>query len=265
MQVKKIALCLLLVSTAVTSWAQYQKENVSKKQQKKEARREQINLLMKKEEDGELVFNKQNIFGFKLITDGWGLSYEYGRYKSNKKTLLFQFEFNEKKHPKEKKISLFDGFGFSNIVFGKTNNFYQTKLGLAQQLRVGGKANKNGVAVSAIFGGGLSIGLEKPYYVNVVSNGQNKRSTFPEIIDSAYGINGAAGVFTGWSDVKFNPGVHAKFAMRFDYGRFNESVTAIEAGVMAEYYSKDVSQLAYVEQKKFFLSGYVSILLGKRK
>jgi hypothetical protein len=265
MPVKKIALCLLLVSSVITSWAQYEKQKVSKKQEKKEARREHINQLMKKEEDGELVFNKQNVFGFKMITDGWGLSYEYGRYKSNKKTLLFQFEFNEKKHQKEKKISLFDGFGFSNIVFGKTNNFYQAKLGLAQQLRVGGKANKNGVAVSAIFGGGLSIGLEKPYYVNVVNNGKEERSTFPEIIDSAYGINGAAGIFTGWSDVKFNPGAHAKFAMRFDYGRFNESVTAIEAGVMAEFYSQKVSQLAYVEQKQFFFSGYVSILLGKRK
>ena len=89
MPVKKIALCLLLVSSVFTSWAQYEKQKVSKKQEKKEARREQINLLMKKEEDGELVFIKQNIFGFKLVTDGWGLSYEYGRYKSNKKTLLF--------------------------------------------------------------------------------------------------------------------------------------------------------------------------------
>lgn len=265
MPVKKIALSLLMVSSMVAAQAQYKKETVSRKQEKREARRERINAMMKQEEEGEVVFNKQSVFGFKMITDGYGLSYEFGKYQSNRKNLLFQLEINEKKHPKEKKISLFDGFGFSNVIFGKTNNFFQTKLGVAQQLRIGGKANKNGVAVSAIYGGGLSIGLEKPYLVNVVVNGKEERSSFPTIIDSGYGINGAAGIFTGWSEVKFNPGAHAKVAMRFDYGRFNETVTAIEAGIMGEFYSKKVSQLAYVDKKQFFLSGYVSILIGRRK
>lgn len=261
----KIVLSLFFVICALTTVAQNEKEAPSTKKQKKAERRERINALAKQEEDGEVVFNKHNIFGFKMITDGYGFSYEYGKYQSFNKTLLFQFEFNEKRHPKEKKISLYDGFGFSNIIYGKTINFYQTKLGVAQQIRIGGKGNKNGVAVSGIFGGGLSIGLEKPYVVNVIQNGQDKRSTFPTIIDSGYIINGAAGVFVGWSDVKFNPGVHAKFAMRFDYGRFNETVTAIEAGLMGEYYSKKVSQLAYVEEKQFFLSAYISFIFGKRK
>jgi len=263
--VKKIIVSLLLLGTFLSVNAQYEKETQSKKQQKKEARREKINQLMKQEEEGELVFNKHNVFGFKANTDGWGLSYEYGKYKSNRKTTLFQFEFNEKRHQKEKKISLFDGFGFSNVVFGKTNNFYQAKFGIAQQLRVGGKANKNGVAVSAIWGGGFSAGLEKPYYVDVVINGKEERSTFPTITDSSYGINGSSGFFVGWSDVKFNPGAHAKLAMRFDYGRFNETVTAIEVGVAAEFYASKVSQLAYVEEKNFFFCGYISLLLGRRK
>jgi len=241
MPVKKIALSVLLASSMFTCLAQYEKEKVSRKQEKKDARRERINQLVKQEEEGELVFNKQNVWGFKMITDGWGLSYEYGKYQSNKKTLLFQFEFNEKKHPKEKKISLFDGFGFSNVVYGKTNTFYQVKLGLAQQLRIGGKGNKNGVAVSGIYGGGLSIGLEKPYMVNVVNNGREFESTFPKIIDSGYGINGAAGLFSGWSGVRINPGAHAKIALRFDYGRFNETVTDIKEGLMGEYYEKKVS------------------------
>lgn len=263
---KKILLSLLLVFCVSALFAQYKKETLSKKQQKKEERRERLNALAKQEEEGEVVFNKQSVFGLKMITDGYGFSYEYGKYKSNKKTLLFQFELNEKRHQKEKKISLFDGFGFSNVVFGKTNNFYQAKLGIAQQLRIGGKGNKNGVAVSGIFGGGLSVGLVKPYFVNVIDNNNKEfRSTFPAIIDSNYRISGAAGIFTGWKEVKINPGAHAKVAMRFDYGRFNETVTAIEVGLMGEIYSKKVSQLAYVKEKQFFFSGYISIMLGRRK
>lgn len=262
---KKLILSLLLSIVVLFSFAQYKKETVSPKQQKREERRERINRLSKQEEEGEVVFNKQSVFGLKLATDGFGLSYEFGKYQTTKKSLLFQFEFNEKRHPKEKKIPLFDGIGFSSVVFGKTNNFYQTKLGVAQQMRIGGKGNKNGVAVSGIWGGGLTIGLEKPYMVNVAINNQEQRSTFPTIVDSLYPIIGAAGPFVGWKNVKVNPGAHAKIAMRFDYGRFNETVTAIEIGLMGEIYSKKVSQLTYVDKKQFFFSGYLSILLGRRK
>lgn len=262
---KKVIISLVFSFFAVVCLGQYKKETVSAKQQKKDERRERINKLAKQEEEGEVVFNKQSVFGLKLATDGFGLSYEFGKYLTTRKSILFQFEFNEKKHQKEKKVPLFDGIGFSNVVYGKLNNFYQTKFGVAQQMRIGGKGNKNGVAVSGIWGGGLSIGLEKPYTVNVVENNVEFKSTFPTIIDSGYNIVGSAGPFAGWKNVKINPGGHAKLAMRFDYGRFNETVTAIEVGLMAEFYAKKVPQLAYVKEKQFFFCGYMSILLGRRK
>jgi hypothetical protein len=264
MPVKKILVALSLLLLSLSVWSQGSTEPKTK-QEKKSARREKINQMIRQEEEGEVVFHKQSVFGFKMSSDGYGFSYELGKYKTNRKTILYQFEFNEKKHPKEKKISLFDGFGFSNIVFGKMNNFYQAKLGLAQQTRIGGKGNKNGVAVSGILGGGLSIGLMKPYLVDVNINGSEAQSTFPTIIDSSYAINGASGFLKGWGDVKINPGAHVKMAMRFDYGRFNESVTAIEVGLMGEYYAQKVPQLAYVDQKNFFFNAYISILFGRRK
>ena len=223
--------------------------------------------MLFRSEEGELVFNRQSVFGFKMNTDGYGFSYEFGKYQSNRKTLLFQFEFNEKKHAKEKKLSLYDFYGFSNIIFGKENNFYQAKLGVAQQTRIGGKGNKNGVMVSGIYGGGISMGLMKPYYVSVEADGGGDvfRSTFPKIIDSNYNIIGAAGSLVGWKDVKINPGAHAKAALRFDYGRFNETVTGIEVGVMAEYYSKKVPQLSYVQQKNYFFNAYISFIFGRRR
>ncbi|WP_315814392.1 hypothetical protein [Paraflavitalea speifideaquila] len=58
--------------------------------------------MLKMEEEGEIIFNKQSIFGLKLATDGYGLSYEWGKFKSNRVATIFQIELNEKKHPKEK-------------------------------------------------------------------------------------------------------------------------------------------------------------------
>lgn len=226
-------------------------------------------MLSRQEEEGEVVFNKQSIFGFKLATDGYGLSYEWGKFKDSRKNLLLQFELNEKKHPKEKKETYTNpsGFGFTNVIYGKVNNFFQFKAGMAIQQRVGGKSNKNGVAVSAIYGGGLVLGMLKPYLIDVQDgNGVTSEKTFPEVIDSgSYSFLGTSGFTKGWNMLKLNPGIHAKAAMRFDYGRFRETVTAIEVGLTAEMYASKVQQMVYVDEKRLFFNAYISLLLGKRK
>jgi hypothetical protein len=266
--VKKLVL-LALVSLLVTAtWAQNNPapQSPTSKKDKREARRERINALLKLQEEGEIIFNKQSIFGIKLSSDGYGLSYEWGKFKSNRVATIFQIELNEKKHKKEKRITFTNGFNFNSLIYGKMNNFYQFKFGVGQQRIIGGKGNKNGVGVMAIYAAGLSAGLVKPYYVDVEDDfGQRVRKTYPTIIDSGYFEQGASGFTVGWKDVKIRPGAHAKLAMRFDYGRFNETVTAIEVGLNAEYYANKIPQMVLNPEKRFFFNAYISLLLGRRK
>jgi hypothetical protein len=240
------------------------------KQDRKAEKRQRINALLKLEEEGDPAFKKQNIFGIKLSTDGYGLSFEKGKYKTPRRTLLFQFELNEKKHSKEEKLAVSqNNIGqINSVVWGKANNFYQFKLGLGQQYLIGGKANKSGVAVSAIYAGGVSVGLAKPYLLDVQNSttGEVLRKKFTDKADSnSYDLLGAAGFTHGWGEVKVKPGLHAKIAMRFDYGRFNETVSAIETGLNAEYYFSKVEQLIYNKPKNFFFNAYITILFGRRK
>ncbi len=236
---------------------------------KKAAKRERINNLLKMEEEGDLIFNKHGLFGIKLATDGYGIFYEKGKFKSTTKTLLFQVELNEKKSPKDHKVAAagYNGYNFNSVVVGKLNNFYQLKLAIGQQHLIGGKGNKNGVAVTALYSGGLSLGILKPYLVDVTNTqtGEDFRSKYPTIIDSGYIELGAAGFTVGWGNVTFKPGVNAKLAMRFDYGRFNQTITAIEAGVTGEYYFSKIPMLYLVPYKNFFFNAYVAIMFGKRK
>jgi hypothetical protein len=273
--VKKLLLLALAVFAGIVSYAQ--------QKNKKTAKQERIEARMQLEEENDPPFKKQHIFGIKLNSDGYGIAYESGKYLTVRKTRLLQFELNEKFHPKEEKVSSNpDAFGnITHVKFGKANNFFQFKAGYGQQYLIGGKANKNGVAVSAIYAGGLSLGILKPYYVDVenANNGNEKiRYKFSDSIPagSAYEIIGASGLTKGWSEVKFKPGVHAKTALRFDYGRFNETVTALEAGLTIEYYASDVLQMTYPtktgpnppfisKQNKFFFNAYVAIEFGKRK
>src|SRR5689334_10469311 len=107
---------------------------------KKDAKRDRVNALMKMEEEGELIFRKQSIFGFKAVTDGYGISYEIGKFRSNRNSFLLQFELNERKNKRETKVSGdFNGFQFNSFVPGKENNFFQFKVGAGSQRIIGGK------------------------------------------------------------------------------------------------------------------------------
>lgn len=261
-------LCLvLLISTGVIG------QEKSKKEDKKDAKRAKINQMIRLEEEGESGFRKHSLWGFKFNTDGYGFSYEKGKIKSAYKTNLFQFEFNEKKHKKEDKQSRSDGnviFG-SPFVYGKQNNFYQIKLGVGQQIMIGGKGNKNGVGVYGIYAGGLSVGMLRPYYVDVQdppNSGLVKQIKYTQQDSALFmgpDILGSSGLGKGWGEMKFSPGLHAKTALRFDWARFNNTISAVEAGFNFEYYFKEVEQMVGVEPNNLFFNGYLSIVFGSRK
>ncbi len=270
---KKIFGIVLLIINTIALQAQDNNEGRIPKRDKSSEKRERMNALLKLEEEGEPAFKKQSVFGIKLATDGYGISWEKGKYLSPRKTRLYQFELNEKKHTKEGKFATsqnpFTG-QINSVIIGKQNNFYQFKMGMGEQYLLGGKANKSGVAVSFVYAGGISIGLAKPYLVNVVDSTNTndvRRVTWDTILaDPANNyIIGASGFTYGWDKLKIKPGLHAKGAMRFDYGRFHETVSAIEAGLNFEYYFQKIPQMAYSTPKNFFFNAYITILFGRRR
>jgi hypothetical protein len=274
--VKRIIIGFCLTISAVGVFAQVQPKKKSERSEKKEIRREKINNLIRQQEEGALVFNKQTVFGFRLNTDGWSILFEKGYMKNVKTANLFALEFGEKKHPKEKKLNnLLDNGSFlqfgSPYVYGKRNSFYQFKPTFGQQRLLGGKANKNGVAVHAIYAGGISIGLERPYYVRVHDSvPDGSRDIKYSVEDSTafltpQNIIMGTGLRYGWNQLKIVPGAHAKAALRFDYGRFNDMVTAIEVGINIEAYSREINIMLLNPGQQVFVNGYIAILFGKRK
>ncbi|GAC1533712.1 MAG: hypothetical protein NVS3B15_14400 [Sediminibacterium sp.] len=275
-EVKKLLFISFVLSTVIVSAQQKQPSSTAiERVQKKAEKREKINQLIKQEEEGALIFQKQGAFGFKFNTDGWGMFYERGKYKTITKTNLWWLEFGEHKHPKEEKvptISASQGFlVVSSYIFGKRNNFYNLKLGFGQQLLIGGKGNKNGVAVSAIYGGGITAGLLKPYYIEIQNpNNGNKREEIRYNNNDSLFLNpaiiiGRGSLTKGINEITFVPGAHARAALRFDYGRYNEVLSAIEVGLNAEYYTQKMPILLLNKDKSFFFNAYVSLTFGKRK
>lgn len=269
---RKIILFLLCFIVTGKIFAQQQR-TLSEKEIKKQERKQHIADLIKREEEGALIYNKQSLFGFKLNTDGWAILYEHGKYKTITTTNTWFVEIGERKSHKEERVTPSDpstGYPIGNsFVYGKQNVFYNINIGIGQQRLIGGKGTKNGVAVSAIYGAGFSAGLLKPYYVTVYdqNSGITQDVKYNGPTDSAFLYNAisSAGLTKGFNEMKFVPGVVAHAGLRFDYGRYNELLSALEIGVSAEYYSQKMPIMVNATAKQFFYNAYIAIEFGVRK
>ncbi len=237
----------LLASTFVISLYAQDSTSLSRQgsQNKKNAKRDRINNLMRMEEEGDLIFNKHNIFGIRLATDGYGISFEKGKYKTPSRTqLLYVFELNEIKDPKEQiRISATsDGFNYTSVVPYKLNNLYEFKVAIGQQHLIGGKGNKNGVAVTALYAGGLTLGLQKPYFLDIQNQitGQTSRLTFAQggqrYDAGRRDHRGLPDLRSGWDHSTLKPAVNAKQAMRFDYGGSIRPLPRSKRGLRKNFY-----------------------------
>lgn len=252
--------------------------SISQSTDKKETRKEKaaredarIKKMQNDAEQGALIFNTQSAFSISLRSDGYGLGYEHGKYKKINKTNLWWFTFGERKSPKEEKL-MQQGAGFqvgNPYIFGKKNNFYFLNIGFGKQLLLGSKSPKNGIAVSAVYGGGLSLGMLKPYYLDVITQA-GTRDNIKYEDDSATFLDpnfilGSAPFGKGFNEIKYVPGVFAKGALRFDYGRFNDIVSALEISFSGEYYTQKMPIMLLNKEKKLFITGSVSLIFGSRR
>ncbi|HSV10490.1 MAG TPA: hypothetical protein VLI68_06970 [Hanamia sp.] len=257
---RKIFFILIITIISTHTYAQ------NARNARQERRRAQVNEMIKQQEEGVIAYKKSFAFGAKLINDGYGVFFELGRAKSVKKGLLYQLEISERKDRKEEKQSFYTNT--VPYIYGKENFVYPVKLGVQQQVLLGNKSNKNGVAITGNYGGGIAISFLRPYYVQIQDgNGYRyvKYNSADSVAFLTHQIYGGPGFGRGWNELSITPGLYAKAAVRFDYGSFNEIISAIEVGVTGEYYSKKIPQLAFNKEKEFFFGGYVAVIFGKRK
>jgi hypothetical protein len=262
---KKIFFLAVCLFSAGILFAQTKSKTT--KAERKEKKNERIAKTIKLEEEGVIVSKKHFVTGAKLTTDGYGIFLEKGITKSVKNSMLFQLDIAERKHPKELKETIKAGGPY---VYGKINFFYPVKLGVQYQQLLGNKGNKNGLCVTANVGGGISFGLQRPYLLQFDSSGTILyKGLKPSARDTAIflaDINVAGpGFGTGFNKMKVIPGAYLKAALRFDYGKYNEQVSAIEVGVTAEFYSKKIPQMIFNKENNFFFSAYFAVMVGKRK
>lgn len=267
---------IFIIIGLLTGFIVLGKEAIAQKtdrESRREEKRKRTNSIIKQEEEGVLAYRKQNAFGLQLRTNGYGVFYELGRMRSPRFANIYSIELTETQHPKEEKVSSGSSTGFllgNSYKFGKINNFFSAKLGFGQQYIFGQKGNKNGIAVLGTFQGGLAVGLLKPYYLQINDNSGDIREIKYTPEDSMYfldhnSVQGSAGFTKGWNEVKIKPGAFIKTALRFDFGGYNESITAVELGMSLEGYAQKIDIMALNKPKQLFFQAHFALVFGGRK
>lgn len=270
---KKIILLSITLCLAATVFAQENSSHLSKNELRKIKRYQQFS---DQQTDNSQLGHEFDVGG-RLNTNGWSAYLDYEILTSNVTHTMFQLEFGEIKDPKEDKRSRplgVDVLGYPysghSFVYGKQNIFYQAKLGVGQRRIIGGKGNKNGVEVSAIYLGGISLGLVKPYYLELYdttaqgTSYQKYSEQNANVFLNPNNIVAGPGFGKGWNEVKLVPGLYARAGMRFDWAEFNQMVSAVEVGVDAEVYTQKINIMVNNPGKRFYYGAYVSLLFGKR-
>lgn len=225
-----------------------------------------------------LIYTQEKAFNISLNSSGLAFGYSKGIIKSYQTTPFWQFELGRLKHSKEyKQISEIAGIRNARpYAYGKKNTFLVARLMRGKKRYLTEKAKTKGVAVGWQYLGGISIGLLKPYYLNLArsadpSNPQDftivaekysdeNRNTF---LDSR-SIAGAASFWKGIGETKALPGLHGRLGILLDWGAFDETSKSVDAGIMIDVYPKAAPIMIDAKNYPFFLNLYINFQLGKR-
>ncbi|WP_138484912.1 hypothetical protein [Dyadobacter bucti] len=173
------------------------------------------------------------------------------------------------KHPKE--LSQQDFVTGARLVIGKQNYLFAVRPEYGREITLFNRHEDEGISISGILAAGPSLGLEKPYMVQVQnSDGRVTTVPFDPATHSGGSQNsgvviGAGSFFQGFGQTKVVPGLHLKTAMSFELSAFRDNVTGIEIGFIAEAFTRKIQIMAYAENRSVYTSGYITLYFGSKK
>lgn len=222
------------------------------------------------------VYDREYTFGLQGHTSGFGANFRYLKFTDGFNKRGLEIEFSKIRHPKEVKRSPDAGYGNTRgYVFDRLNSFFTLRGGYQYENIMFDKTDQGTVSISLMLSGGLSLGLLKPIYVLVP---RDENSLYSTLVAERYNhsehsgstIQGEANFFKGIWETKLHPGAYVKVGTKFDYQLLEKKVTSLEAGVIYDFFYKEVP-VFYEDpegadiNKQGFLQLYLAFNFGYRK
>jgi hypothetical protein len=166
-----------------------------------------------------------------------------------------------------------------SITAGKENYLFVLRPQYGREIALFRRNADEGISVNAILAAGPSIGIIKPYYVEVASGRNNTRQVpYSQVVNPTPGsqpefVVGSGNFFAGLGESQLTVGLNVKAAVSFELSAFRNNTTGIEIGFLSEIFPKTIiivpnSNTALggreVGNRNFFTSGYVTLFFGSK-
>ncbi len=249
MTIKTQLLLSLLLLTATTGWAQRRGDTDSDI--------ETYNSLLSV---GATTNTNSGILGGFVVRSSKSLP---GTLFGKQQFRYLALELVNVKHPKEQAVP-YTATG-ARIITGKTNYLFVIRPEYGREIMFFNRHADEGISISGILAAGPSIGIQKPYIVQVQARPGNIVSIPYDPNNLKEGLVGAGSFFQGFDQAKIVPGLHLKAALSFELSAFRDNMTGLEIGFIAEGFSRGINLVANTENKSTFTSGYLTIYFGNKK
>lgn len=219
--------------------------------------------------DVNVLYNKQAVGGVFMHTEGWGFFFRKAKILSIYNKVYWEVEAATMHSEKEYKTQNENYPDASSYYFGKLNGMEAVRLGAGMSRMIWRKNDINCIQVDAVYGGGLSLAVLKPVYLEIIQNNPPDQfnldsQKYDPNNDTPANIYGRASVFDGIGELSFYPGLYGRFGFNFDYANRHNTLKALETGVEVDAYSKVIPMMAYTTNNQIFINLYLSISFGKR-
>lgn len=221
----------------------------------------------------DVPFYSETGAGINFNTNGGIIGGAFFKRSSHIKGSMYHYfssELINVKHPKEDRvISRVTG---NTYIYYKQNYLFSLRSNYGREFLLFRKSEEEGVRVSGIVAGGLTLGIVKPYAIDYDYTDYSKHPGSspldvraepfdPEKHTEQGRILGTGGVFTAFGKSKIVPGINMKGALAFEFGN---STTGIEVGGMVELFPKTIVLLSNAHNIGAFSSIYINIYYASR-
>lgn len=202
--------------------------------------------------------------GVGLHTNGWGAEFNY--FSSNLGIIDgFTFSYHNYNHIAERKANT-ETITNTKMVLNKINNLYFFRPGVLKSYSLGTRKDRSNIGVNAIIGGGPSIGIFKPIFIEY-SGSDSQIVNLQEVrynprIHNPNQIFDRSSFLTGLSESNVRLGLWAKAGLRFDWGSYESNFKAIEIGINANYIPASENLIYSYPNQNIYANMYLTLHFG---
>jgi hypothetical protein len=219
-------------------------------------------------EETGIVYRKTRSMGFYLHSRGSGISFRRGINETGFRSAQFDFSLQTLRHPKE--IRSVNPFSDNAVgyIYGKRNSIIMLRTGWGKQFILHPEGDKGGVETGFCLYGGATWALLKPVYLNVYYFDDNfgvreRTERYDPMLHYPDNISGRAPFLVGLGESRFSAGLYGNAAMQFEFGKKQQHLRYLEAGIAADFMARPIEIMANNPAERLFITLYIRLMYGK--